>query len=108
MFCFQSCVQKSFKRNVKVTLDVSGKKNIDSAGIRGEENPLSWNNDFPMQELVKDSLYGAIISAETGYLFAEFKFTINGIFELENMPNRRLIFAQGDTTYYHAVFDRKD
>ena len=76
-----SCVQKSYKRVVVVTLDVSKVKDIKWVGIRGNGKPLSWENDYPMQEVVKDSLYKATIIAETGYLFAEIKCTVNGNFE---------------------------
>jgi hypothetical protein len=103
-----SCVQKTYKRVVVVTLDVSKVKNIESVGIRGEGKPLSWESDYPMQEVVKDSLYKAIITSETGYLFAEGKCTINGNFELQNKPNRRILFdTKKDTTYVNLVFDKK-
>ncbi|MCF6128284.1 hypothetical protein L1S35_01265 [Flavobacterium sp. AS60] len=62
------CVQKSYKRLVVVTLDVSKVKDVQSVGIRGEGKPLSWESDYPMQEVVKDSLYKAIITINTGYL----------------------------------------
>jgi hypothetical protein len=100
-----SCVQKTYKRTVMVTLDVSKVENIESVGIRGNGKPLSWENDYPMQEVVKDSLYKAIITTETGYLFAEIKFTVNGTYELQNQPNRRVQFTQQDTTYYKATFN---
>lgn len=104
-----ACVQKSYKRVVVVTLDVSKVKNIQSVGIRGEGKPLSWESDYPMQAIVKDSLYQAIINAETGYLFAEGKCTVNGNFELEDKPNRRIIFdTKKDTTYVNLVFDRNE
>jgi hypothetical protein len=103
-----SCVQKSYKRVVVVTLDVSKVKNIQSVGIRGEGKPLSWDSDYPMQELVKDSLYKAVITTNTGYLFAEGKCTVNGNFELQNKPNRRINFdVKKDTTYVNLVFDKE-
>lgn len=103
-----SCVQKTYKRIVVVTLDVSKVKNIQSVGIRGNGNPLSWENDYPMQEVVKDSLYKTIITTETGYLFMEGKCTVNGTFELQNQPNRRINFdTKNDTTFVHFVFDKE-
>ena len=104
---FHGCVQKSYTRNVKVLLDVSAIKDIQSVGIRGSGKPLSWNKDFPMQELVKDSLYTAVISTITGYTFGEFKFTVNGVFELAEKENRRVYFSEKDTTYFNAVFDKE-
>lgn len=106
LMLMSSCVQKSYKRVVVVTLDVSKVKNIESVGIRGEGQPLSWENDYPMQTVVKDSLYKAVITTKTGYLFIEGKCTVNGNFELQNKPNRRITFdTKKDTTYVHLVFD---
>jgi hypothetical protein len=103
-----SCVQKTHKRIVVITLDVSKVDNIQSVGIRGNGDPLSWENDYPMQEIVKDSLYKAIITTETGYLFAEGKCTVNGNFELQDKPNRRIEFdTKKDTTSVHFVFDKE-
>ena len=74
-------------------------------GIRGQGKPLSWDNDFELKPVVKDSLYTATITAVTGYKFAEIKFTVNGDFELKEQPNRRVVFSDKDTTYYNAIFD---
>lgn len=102
------CVQKSYRRTVVITLDVSKVKEVQSVGIRGNGNPLSWETDYPMQEMVKDSLYKAVITTNTGYLFAEGKCTVNGNFELSNKPNRRIVFdTKKDTTYVNLVFDKE-
>lgn len=100
-----SCVQKSYTKTVLVTLKVSNMKDIKSVGIRGQGKPLSWDNDYEMKPVVKDSLYTATITAVTGYKFAEIKFTVNGDFELKEQPNRRVVFSDKDTTYYNAIFN---
>lgn len=108
LLALASCVQPSYNRTVVVTLDVSALKNIQSVGIRGEGKPLSWEADYPMTEVVKDSVYRAIITTKTGYLFAEYKCTVNGNFELQEQPNRRVIFdTKKDTTYVDLVFDKQ-
>jgi hypothetical protein len=99
------CVQKSYKKTVVVTLTVQNMHDIKTVGIRGEGNPLSWDSDFEMKPTIKDSVYTASVSAVTGYKFAEIKFTVNGEFELQDKPNRRVEFAEGDTTFYNAVFN---
>ena len=99
------CVQKSYKKTVVVTLAVPGAKDIKSVGIRGQGKPLSWDHDFDMTLVVKDSLYTATITAVTGYKFAEIKFTVNGEYELKDQPNRKVLFSDKDTTYYTAVFN---
>jgi PBP1b-binding outer membrane lipoprotein LpoB len=101
-----SCVQKSYKRTVVLTLDVSGIKDIQTVELRGEGNPLSWNKDLEMKPIKKDSLYTVSVTAVTGYKFAEIKFVVNGKFELENQENRRIYFDEkSDTTFYNAKFD---
>jgi hypothetical protein len=100
------CVQKSYKKTVVVMLTVPNSKDIKTAGIRGQGKPLSWDTDYEMKTVVKDSLYTTTISAVTGYKFAEIKFTVNGDFELKEKPNRRVQFAEGDTTFYNATFDK--
>jgi putative oxidoreductase len=107
LLALASCVQPSYNKTVVVTLDVSALKNIQSVGIRGEGKPLSWEADYPMTEVVKDSVYRAIITTKTGYLFATYKCTVNGNFELQEQPNRRIIFdTKKDTTYVDLVFDK--
>jgi hypothetical protein len=105
LFSVTSCVQKAYKKTVVVTLTIHNSKNIKTVGIRGNGNPLSWDKDYEMTPLVKDSLYTTTITAVTGYKFAEIKFTVNGEFELQDKPNRRVEFAKGDTTFYNAVFN---
>jgi hypothetical protein len=103
--CMCSCVQKAYKKTVVITLNTAGNTNIKTVGIRGEGKPLSWREDIPMQEVIKDSIYTATVSAVTGYKFTEIKFTINGEFELQEKDNRRVSFADGDTTFYNAIFN---
>lgn len=106
LLLFSSCVQKSYKRTVVFMLDVSKEKNVKKVGIRGNDKPLSWETDFGMKEIVKDSLYQATITEETGYLFTEIKFTVNDNFEFQNQDNRRIIFdTKKDTTFYKASFN---
>ena len=90
---FTSCVQKSYNRTVVYTLDVSELKDVKKVGIRGENNPLSWQNDLAMKEIVKDSLYTITVTGETGQLFTEVKFTVNDEF----WDKRRFLASVGYT-----------
>lgn len=102
-----SCVQKAYLKTVVITLTVNDKNGIEKVGIRGKGKPLSWNQDYLMKEIIKDSVYTATISTMTAYKFGEIKFTINGDFELKDKPNRKVTFSEkSDTTYYTAVFDK--
>jgi hypothetical protein len=104
---FTSCVQKSYKKTVVFTLDVSEIKNIKKVGIRGNDKPLSWDNDTEMKEIKKDSLYQIIITGETGYKFTEVKFVINDNFEFQDEDNRRVDFSEKDTTFFKAKFNKR-
>lgn len=102
-----ACVQKTYRKTVVFTLHTEKQKGIKTVGLRGDANPLSWGKDTLMKELVKDSLYQLTITGVTGYKYGEVKFTINGEFELKEKPNRRVVFAEGDTTFYEAIFDEE-
>ena len=104
-----ACVQKAYDKTIVFTLVVKGKKEIQSVGVRGNGHPLSWREDYPLQEVVKDSLYRGMVQIRTGFLEGEIKFTVNNTFELEDQPNRTVKLApKNDTTYYEAVFDQRD
>jgi hypothetical protein len=103
-----SCVQKTHKRTVIFTLNVYGIKDVQKVGIRGWDKPLSWDKDYPLQEIVKDSLYQTIITGETGRIYTEFKFSVNEKLELDGNENRRVYFdTKNDTTKVSFVFDKK-
>ncbi|HLN96107.1 MAG TPA: hypothetical protein VK183_10785 [Flavobacterium sp.] len=102
-----SCVQKATDKTVFVTLTVTGKKNIQSVGIRGDGNPLSWEQDYPMKEVIKDSVYEACLHSRTAFAYSEMKCTVDGQWELENQPNRKIIYEDGkDTILVRINFDQ--
>jgi hypothetical protein len=102
-----SCVQKTYKKTVVFTLDVSEIKNVKKVGIRGNDKPLSWDYDTEMIEIKKDSLFQITITGETGYKFTEVKFVVNDTFEFQNQDNRRVIFSEKDTTFFKAKFNKR-
>ena len=103
---FTNCVQKSYNRKVTLLLDVSGNKNIQQVGIRGENKPFSWNEDVEMEVVKKDSLYKKTFEINTGRLCTEIKFTINGEFELQDQENRKVYFDKNRETVYKAKFNK--
>jgi hypothetical protein len=109
LVCFlfaSSCVQKAYNKTVVLTLTVKDKKDIKTIGIRGGTGTLSWDKDYLMTEVIKDSIYTSTISGRTGFKFAEIKFTLNGEFELKDKPNRKIYFSDKDTTLYKATFNQ--
>lgn len=99
-----SCVQKTFKKTVVFTIDVSKVKDIKTVGIRGEK-PLDWNYDTELSVIKKNSIYSITKTFETGYKFVEVKFTVNGNYELANQPNRKVIFNSDGVTKYNTIFN---
>ena len=104
---FTSCVQKTYKKTVVFTVDVSAVKNVKKVGIRGNDKPLSWEYDTEMKAIKKDSLYQITITGETGYTFTEVKFVVNDTFELQNQDKRKILFSEKDTTFYTAKFNKQ-
>ncbi len=102
------CVQKTYRKTVVFELDVSQLKNIETVGIRGDDQPLSWDNSTAMTAIKKDTTYTVTATFVTGYKFTEVKFTVNDDFELKGKDNRRINFSEKDTTYYKAIFDKTE
>jgi hypothetical protein len=102
-----SCVQKTKKHSITLILDVSGMKDIKTVGIRGNDKPFSWDYDTEMEVVIKDSLYKKTYTFETGRLCTELKFTINGNFELQDKPNRKVYFNKNGETLYKAIFNKR-
>lgn len=108
LFLTISCVQKAKKRVVIYTVDVSKVDGIKKVGIRGWDNPLSWERDYLMKEIAKDSLYQVTITSETGRICNEFKFSVNENQELEGKENRKIYFStKSDTTKATFVFNKE-
>jgi len=102
-----SCVQKAYKQTVIYTVKVPDSNSITSVGVRGDNKPLSWDQDTQLSKIDGYNLYQVKITYITGYKFAEVKFTINGEYELQNMPNRKVEFNDSGITYYNAVFNQE-
>lgn len=104
------CVQKSYVHTIKVVLTIINKKDIKKVGVRGGENqgnPLNWNSDLPMNEVIKDSLYTTTFNIESGYKYAEIKFVVDDEWELKDQPNRRIAFSnKSDTIIYKATYNK--
>ena len=101
-----ACVQKTYLKTVVYTLHIPGTRPSASVGIRGNDKPLNWESDQKMSLNLSDSTYRAVVTYQTGYLFTEVKFATDGVFELAEQPNRRVLFAATDTTFYEGTFDK--
>lgn len=98
-------VQATYSWQVTYLLDVSGLPAIQKVGIRGADQPLSWQQDLELIPVVKDSLYRATVTYETGRRSTQFKFVVNDRFELEGKDNRKLYFGKHRRQQYRARFN---
>lgn len=104
MVALVSCVQKTTRKTVVFSVHVTDDA-TKSIGVRGNDKPLTWERDSVLR-LTGPGTYGTAITYNTGYKFTEVKFTQNGEFELGNEANRRILFAEQDTTFYEATFNK--
>jgi hypothetical protein len=106
-----ACVQPAHERVVVYEVDVSRAPALRAAGmhvvgIRGGDQPLSWERDAALVAVRPDSLYRTVVTYRTGALVTEVKFTVDGAYEFANGDNRTIRFAPlGDTTIVRATFD---
>lgn len=106
---FAGCVQPTVEKTVLVQLVVRGKVGIKTVGIRGDGNPLSWDEDHFLEPVVVDSLYETSFKSRTGFLYTEYKFTVDGVYEWKGDPARRIYYKQaGDTILVRAVFGERE
>jgi hypothetical protein len=102
-----NCVQKTYKKTIVFTLDVSDVKMVKKVGIRGNDKPLSWDADTKMNRIKGNERYQVIITGEMAYTFTGVKFVVNDTLELQNEANRRVLFSKKDTTFFHAKFNKR-
>lgn len=109
---WSACVQPAYDRVVVYRVAVSDSSVVNTVGLRGQGNPLSWSNDLPMTP-VPDSigLFEVTVTHHTGSLANEVKFTENGQFEFEGEANRTVRMPPttvgNDTTYFRGIFNRR-
>lgn len=106
-YALAGCVQKTYRKTVVYRLHTAGVTNAQQVSIRGGDKPLSWDTGTDLRPIAKDSVYEIAVTYLTGYKFTEVKFTLNGEFELQDQPNRRVVFSEKDTTFYDATFNVK-
>jgi hypothetical protein len=100
-----SCVQKTHLQTVIFKLNAKGIKNVATVGLRGEK-PLQWNQDTAMTS-GSDSMYTAKVVFKTGYKFVQYKYTLNGEFELKDQENRKIYFDPSKTTMVQNDFNKR-
>ena len=102
-----SCVQETKKQTVTFFVDAKGQENLNAISVRGSLPPLSWNQNFELNDADRDSIYTGSIVLDIPYDTIEIKFVKNDEeFELNNEPNRLLRFDSSQNTIYKATFDK--
>lgn len=104
-----SCVQRTKEQKVDFFVDARDIENVNSIGVRGSKPPLNWNQNFELKDDNNDSIYTGTIVFDIPYDFVELKLVKNeDQFELNNQPNRKLIFDKSGDTEYQVIFDKKE
>jgi len=104
-----SCVQRTKEQKVDFFVDARNIENVNSIGVRGSTPPLNWNQNFELKDDNNDSIYTGTIVFDIPYDFVELKLVKNeDQFELNNQPNRRLIFDKSGKTKYQLKFDQNE
>lgn len=99
-------VQKTRKQSLIINAVSNDDVRDVVMSLRGSDKPLSWNVDYTMQPLVRDSLFAAKIEIYTGYPYTELKLVQNGVFELQGQENRTIFFEQDGTTEVNLIFNQ--
>ena len=107
--CLLSCVQERHIKRVKFQLDMRQIKNFETVGIRGDIQPLSWQETTSLSDADGDSIYDTTLEFSTASNQLNFKFVINGEeFELEGSDNRVLPFEyKPEELTYMTAFDQE-
>lgn len=97
--CMASCVQKTEKQTVvfEVAVPSTGGK-VANVALRGTDSPLNWQEDKVMEYDSLKGVYRGTVTYNTGYKFTEYKYVVNGIFEMQDKPNRRVNFNDKNYT----------
>lgn len=103
---FSSCVQATYERKVNFNVDMTGIENIQTVGVRGDFEPLNWENDLVLKDTDGDSIYTGSVVLDTPFDYFEMKLVKNGIeFELNGQNNRRVYLNKEGDTNFNATFD---
>lgn len=100
-------VQDTKLQTITVQVTLPKKTAVKSMGVRGGDQPLSWDTDLPMREVIKDSVYTTQFQINTGFNFTRIKFALNGEIELNGKDNRKIKLSENSTsTSYKAIYDQ--
>lgn len=104
-----SCVQETFKRTVSFSVDMSHESDVLSVGVRGDFDPLVWDEDFLLTDKDNDSIYTGTITFDTPFDFVSIKFVKNNsVFELNGKDNRKVYFDKlNESTKLEVIFNEE-
>jgi hypothetical protein len=96
---FASCVQPTHRYEVEFELMIPMGTAVESVSIHGQDYPLSWEKEMPLTRKAGDSVYTVKVPFQTGYLYTEYKYKLNGEYELKEQENRRIVFQEDKLSY---------
>lgn len=107
LFC--SCVQETYVRKLNFEVDMSKESSIQTVGVRGGFQPLSWNEDLLLADPDSNGIYTGSVTLDTPFKFVDIKFVKNGtVWELDGQDNRRVDIWNKEESTYKAIFNEVD
>ena len=105
-----SCVQETHIKTVTFQVDMKSVDAFQTVGIRGDIQPLSWENTIELTDDDNDSIYNGTFEFDTASNQLNFKFVIDEqSFELEGKNNRYLPFEYiPENLTYSSMYDQEN
>ncbi|MEL6390588.1 MAG: hypothetical protein AAFQ02_10520 [Bacteroidota bacterium] len=101
-----ACVQKRVARTITFEVDTTGITNITSLSVRGDDDPLSWDQNTPLSDQDGDGIYTGQVTFTTPYKYTTIKFVKNeNQFELAGQDNRIIPLADASARTYRCRYD---
>ena len=95
------CLGNIYAQNIIIfQVDLKDEESIENVGIRGSIAPLLWSENANMNDINGNGIYSLTIAfpdSLTGKIL-EFKFLKNGIWERQDMGNRKLVLTGKEQT----------
>ncbi len=104
---FTACVQKTYKRTIEFSVDYKGNADVKTAAVRGNSQPLNWDENFALADAEGDSVYTGSVVVNTPYDFIEVKFVKNeDVIEMKGKDNRKVILNKNGVTVVTATYNK--
>ena len=104
------CVQETHDKKIRIAVNMKGVTEFERVGIRGDIKPLSWQENLPLEDKDRDSIYNVEVIVNTAQNQLNFKLVLDeNRFELEGKENRSIPFEYKiESLEYITSFDSEE